>query len=151
MCLHGSIVRSDGGACDDIKNRIAKARNTFILLNNVWKSSQHSKLKLYQSCVLSTLLYGSECWRMTEIDLEKLSFFHTKCLRRIARIFWPKTKSNKDLLADCNQQERATILMKRRWKLIGHVIRKDNASHTKTTLHWTPEGKRKQRRPKITW
>ena len=26
----GSIVRSDGGACDDIKNRIAKARNTFI-------------------------------------------------------------------------------------------------------------------------
>ena len=47
----GSIVRSDGVACDDIKNRIAKARNTFILLNNVWKSSQYSKgtkLKLYQ-------------------------------------------------------------------------------------------------------
>ena len=39
----GSIVRSDGRACDDIKNRIAKARNTFILLNNVWKSSQNSK------------------------------------------------------------------------------------------------------------
>ena len=39
----GSIVRSDGGPCDNIKNRIAKARNTFILLNNVWKSSQYSK------------------------------------------------------------------------------------------------------------
>ena len=45
----------------------------------------------------------------------------------------------------------ATILLKRRWKWIGHVIRKDNASHTKTALHWTPEGKRKRGRPKITW
>ena len=27
----GSIIRSDGGACDDINSRIAKARNTFIL------------------------------------------------------------------------------------------------------------------------
>ena len=150
----GSTVRNDGGACDDIRNRIAKARNNFILLNNVWKSSQYSKrtkLKLYQSCVLSTLLYGSECWRMTEVDLGKLSAFHTKCLRRILRIFWPRTISNKDLLAECNQQDMATILMKRRWKWMGHVIRKDNSSHTKVALHWTPEGKRKVGRPKITW
>ena len=31
----GSIVRRDGGASDDIKNGIAKAKNTFILLNNI--------------------------------------------------------------------------------------------------------------------
>ena len=94
----GSVVTKGGIASDDIKNRIAKARNTFILLNNIWKSSQFSqgtKLKLYQSCVLSTLLYGSECWRMTEGDLEKLSFFHTKCLRRIAYISGPKQKATK--------------------------------------------------------
>ena len=39
------------------------------MLNRVWKSSQYSTqttVRLYQSCVLSTLLYGSECWRMTE-------------------------------------------------------------------------------------
>ena len=68
---------------------------------------------------------------MTEVDLEKLSTFHTKCLRKITRIFLPKTKSSKDLLAACNQQDMATILMKGRWKWIGHVIRKDNTSHTK--------------------
>ena len=88
---------------------------------------------------------------MTEILLEKLSTFHTKCLRQISRIFWPKIQSNKDLLAECNQQDMASMLMKRRWKWIGHVIRKDSTSHTKTALHWTPEGKRKRGRPKITW
>ena len=76
--------------------------------------SKSTKLKLYQSCVLSTLLYGSECWRMTEVDLEKLSAFHTKCLRRISQMFWPKTKSNQDLLAECNQHDMAIILLKRR-------------------------------------
>ena len=37
-----------------------------------------------------------------------------------------------------------TILMKKRWKWIGHVIRKDNTFHTGTALHWTPEVKGKQ-------
>ena len=67
----GSILCNDGGASEDIKTRIGKAWNVFISLNNVWKSSQYStttKLKLYHSCVLSTLLYGSECWKMTDQD-----------------------------------------------------------------------------------
>ena len=55
---------------------------------------QDQELRLYQSCIFSTLLYGSECWRKTESDLNKLSTFHTKNLRRILRIFWPETISN---------------------------------------------------------
>ena len=58
----GSIVRLDGGTNNDSQSRLSKARNAFRSLNAVWRSSQYSiktKLKLYQSCVLSTLLYGS--------------------------------------------------------------------------------------------
>ncbi|XP_070210232.1 uncharacterized protein [Littorina saxatilis] len=113
----GSIVRYDGAAGNDIKSRLSKARNTFRMLNNVWRSSQYSTtttLRLYQSCVLSTLLYGSECWRMTESDLTKLSTFHTKNLRRILRIFWPNTISNQQLLAHCNQESMETIVTRRR-------------------------------------
>ena len=150
----GSTVRHDGGAASDIKNRLNKARNAFSILNNVWKSSQYStktKLRLYQSCVLSTLLYGSECWRMTDSDLTKLSTFHTKSLRRILRIFWPETISNQDLLACCSLDSMETIIMQRRWRWIGHVMRREQDSITRTALHWTPEGKRKRGRPKNTW
>lgn len=59
----GSIVRCDGGAGNNVKNRFRKARNTLRMLNKVWRSHQYStktKLKLYQSCVISILLYGSE-------------------------------------------------------------------------------------------
>ena len=65
----GSIVRYDGGAGNDIGSRTNKTRNAFRMLNNVWRSQQYSiktKLKLYQSCVVFTLLYGSECWKMTQ-------------------------------------------------------------------------------------
>ena len=123
------------------------------MMNKVWRSSTYStrtKLKLYHSCVLTTLLYGSECWGLTEKDLSKLSTFHTKSLRRILRIFWPNVISNKDLFERCGTEPMATILMRRRWRWIGHVTRQE-ASIAKTAMHWTPEGKRKRGRPKITW
>jgi predicted ArsR family transcriptional regulator len=44
-----------------------------------------------------------------------------------------------------------TILLRRRWKWIGHVIRKNRNSITRTALYWTEEGKRKRGRPKNTW
>ena len=89
------FVRQDGGTNVDIQSRLSKARNAFRSLNAVWRSSQCSikiKLKLlYQSCVLPTLLYESECWLMTEHDdFAKLSSFHTTSRRKIQRIFWAK-------------------------------------------------------------
>ena len=125
-----------------------KARNAFRMLNNAWRSQQYStktKMKLYQSFVLSTLLHGSECWRMIDSDLNKLS--NTKYLRRILRIFWPNTISNEQLLARYLE----SIIMRRRWRWIGRVLRKEPGNITRTALYWTPEGKRKRGRPKNTW
>jgi hypothetical protein len=69
-------------------------------MNNIWRSTQYTnntKLKLYQSCVVPTLLYRSECWKITEKDLSKLRSFYSTCLRRILRIFWPGKITNEDL------------------------------------------------------
>ena len=51
---------------------------------------------------------NSAIWiRMLEDDRKRfkqtVSFFHTKSLRRILRIFWPNRISNEDLLRQCNQ------------------------------------------------
>ena len=111
----GSIVREDGGTSEDIHSRLSTARNTFRGLNAVWRSSQYStktKLKLYKSCILLTLLYRSECWRMTEHDLAQLSSFHTTSLRKIQHI-WPRTISNKNFLAWCQQEDMETIITRK--------------------------------------
>ena len=74
-----------------------------------------------------------------------------KNLRRILRIVWPTTISNEDLLKISNLESMSTILLRSRWKWIGHVIRRDEDFIIKTALHWTPEGKRKRGRPMNTW
>jgi hypothetical protein len=61
------------------------------MLCNIWKTtafSKKTKLKLYNSCVLSVLLYGSECWRMTDKDMAT-----TKCsaLHKYKNKIWFKS------------------------------------------------------------
>jgi hypothetical protein len=56
----GSIITSEGSTKEDIHRRLGKARRVFREMNNIWRSTQYStttKRKLYQSFVVSTLLY----------------------------------------------------------------------------------------------
>ena len=42
-------------------------------------------------------------------------------------------------------------VMKRRWRMIGHILRKDKDSDEMIALTWAQEGKRRKGRPKTTW
>ena len=54
--------------------------------------------------------------------MSKLSF-HTTSLRKILRISWPMTISYRDLLVKTNQEDMRTIITRRRWRRLGHVLR----------------------------
>ena len=80
----GATLTKDGGSQTDVKRRIAKARNSFILLNNIWKSNSFSlntKLKIFQTNVMSVLLYGSSTWKMNVADTKRVDTFQRNCLR----------------------------------------------------------------------
>ena len=40
---------------------------------------------------------------------------------------------------------------KRRWRWMGHTLRKENNSIPKKVLDWNPQGKRTRGRPRLTW
>ena len=84
-------------------------------------------------------------------DVKKLQTFHTTCLRKIARIFWPRNISNADLLKLTRQQDISITLVRKRWQWIGHLLQGNTDGIARVALHWTLEGKRKRGRPKITW
>jgi hypothetical protein len=122
---------------------------------SVWNNSQFgrkTKMKLLKSNVLSVLLYGSETWKMTEGDEKILDTFLHKCIRSILKIYWPEKITNTEARRKRAGLEKiSTIVKKRRWQWIGHVLRMDNNRNTRTALDWAPEGKRKRGRPKETW
>ena len=70
---------------------------------------------------------------------------------KILRIFWPRKISNDELLKQTKQEDIRTLVTRRRWRWIRHVLRKGNNNIARITMRWTPEGKRSRGRPKTTW
>jgi len=55
--------------------RIGKAASVFGRLVNIWKSKNISlamKIRLYDSLVISTLLYGAESWPLSVTQMKKI-------------------------------------------------------------------------------
>lgn len=150
----GSVVSKDGGADEDIRCRINKARYAFNTLRPIWRSTSLSlsnKIRIFNTNVKSVLLYGSETWRTTRTNMHKLQTFTNRCLRNILGIRWPITVSNEQLWNKAGQVPIAVDIRKRRWGWIGHTLRKRTSNVTRQALDWNPQGKRKVGRPKQTW
>ena len=150
----GSNVSHTGGADEDIKLRIGKARTAYHRLKKVWNSGQlhrRSKLRLFKSNVIPVLLFGCSSWRMTDKDERSLDTFVHKCLRRILKIYWPMRVTNDEVRRIANIEKISILIRKRRWRNLGHIMRRDINSHQRIALRWTPEGKRNRGRPKETY
>ena len=55
-------------------------------------------------------------------------------------VFWPNKISNAKILQATGQGTTGTILRRRRWKWLGHVLRMEHTVHGRTAPTWTPEG-----------
>ena len=85
-------------------------------------------------------------------DSQRLSGFHTSCLRKICRINWPQKITNKELYQKTRQRDITTVIKPRRWRQLEHDIRKDWDCITRSAPRWIPvSGRRKRGRPRETW
>ena len=150
----GTLITGEGGISNEIKTRLQKARAAFSQLNQIWKSnifSKKTKVKIYNSNVKPVFLYGSECWKINATEMKKCEAFQNRCLRRIMKIYWPNTISNNQLHKLSGTTKLEDEIKMRRWKYIGHILRREKTDNTKIALTWAPEGKRSRGRPRETW
>ncbi len=111
----------------DIQQRINKARGAFSRLKNVWRASNinlHLKIKLFNSCVKSILLYGCETWFVTNKTTQKLQAFVNRCLRNILGIWWPRIISNQELWEKTGLSDINVEIKRRKFGWIRHTLRK---------------------------
>ena len=59
--------------------------------------SIHTKVRVYEDCVLNILLYGAESWATYWPQESKLSAFHTSCLQFILGRSWKYKITNEEL------------------------------------------------------
>ena len=66
-------------------------------------------------------------------------------------IFWPNKISNVDLYKKTGCNSAVLEIRHRRLRWLGHILRMHKDTIPKVALRWTPPGKRKRGRPKMTW
>ena len=90
FCYLGSIVTENGSTSREVNVRIQKARGSFSKLRKVWLSKSlrtDIKIRIFNGCVKSVLLYGCETWLVTNEIQRKIQSFVNRCLRYILRIW----------------------------------------------------------------
>ena len=150
----GCEVRKDGDIRNEVGIRIGKAGAAFRNMERVWNENGmtlRTKLKLFNSIVLSVLLYGCESWKgLREIE-ERVRRFESGCLRKIMKIRWFEMVSEEELRRRTGQQSIIEKLRVNRWRWYGHVLRMPDQRIPKQALGWRPVGRRRVGRPKDTW
>ena len=105
---------------DEVNARIAKASAAF---GSIWNRNGirlDTKLKVYRSVVLPTLLYACETWQR---HAKRLNHFHTSCLRKILKIKWQYRSLDTEIPKRAGMQSVHTILKLAQLRSTGHVTR----------------------------
>ena len=150
----GSTLTDENNVDKEVNIRIGRATATFKSLNKIWSSTVYSlttKTRIYNSIVLSVLLYSSETWQLTVATRKRLDSYDNKCLRRILRINWWDHVRNEEVWRITKQPPVSKLICKRRLQLFGRIMRSDNDNLCKQAVNWTPHGRRKLGSHKMSW
>ena len=139
----GSLITTSGGTEEDVEARCRKAQVAFSILRPIWRSkfiSLWTKIRIFNSNVKSVLLYGSKTWRLTKKIITQLQTFTNRRLRYILGMWWPRKISNEELWQRTKQERIEVTIRRRKWRWIGHTLRKPATNITRLSLEWNPQG-----------
>jgi len=81
----------------------------------------------------------------------RLQVLVNRSIRRIMKIFWPVQISNQELQARAKQKPIELEIRQRKWRWLGHTLRRPPGDIAKAALEWNPQGTRSRGRPRTTW
>ena len=150
----GSTITDNLSLDSEIDKRIGKAASTLTrLTKRVWTNSEltmKTKMAVYNACVVSTLLYGSETWTTYTRQEKRLNSFHLRSLRRILDISWQDKVTNSEVLSRAGLPSMYTLLRQRRLRWLGHVHRMEDGRIPRDILYGElAAGKRSTGRPQL--
>ena len=145
----GSVVASDSRIDAELTTRLANASRAFGALRTaVFKNKDltvTTKRKVYQTCVLSVLLYGAGCWTPLRQHLRRLDGFHHRCIRIVLGITSEQQWKQRITSAATRQQwgdvqPVSLKVVRRRMEWLGHLARmSDDRMPKKVLFGWLPQ------------
>ena len=143
----GSEVGQTTGVEKEVTVRLKKASTVYqILRRKIFKSrslSKSTKVRVFRTMVMSTLLYGAETWAVTQKEIRKLATFQMWYLRDILGLtLWDRCY-NADVLEECREATMRDQLRLKRLQWFGHLMRMPTHWPQRQILKCRPQGKQR--------
>ena len=130
----GYTISSKLSRDKEIYRRIGRAATSELvrLTTRVWKNKWltiKTKVSVYNTCVLSTLFYGSEPCTTYVIQERRLNVFQMPSMRKLLGIFWTSRIPNTIVLFRCRLSTMFTMLRQRRlcWLRLSEEWKKEES------------------------
>ena len=154
FCYLGDTCGQTGGCLDAVNARIISAWKAFrALLPILTNRGINIKTRgyVFQSCVLSVLLYGSETWAITASGLQRLSRNVNSMLRWLCAVKMCDHVSSNDLFKRLGVMTLDEQLRCNRLRYFGHIKRMHTNEWPAKVLNHKVDGKLPVGRPKQRW
>ena len=155
FCYLGDRLNASGGSESAVTARVRIGWSKFRECHEVLCGRRFTlKLKgrIYQSCVRSAMLYGSETWCLKEKEAGILRRAERAMMRVMCGVKLMDRKNAKELLKMLGLNESVEMMAKAsatRW--YGHVLRREEDNVLREAFDFKVDGPRKRGRPKYTW
>ena len=165
MIYLGSVLCSDGSSGSEISRRIGSAKGDFDKLTKAWNHagiSRTRKLAIFDSCVLSKLLYNMHSLCLNTSEARRVDAFHVRCLRKILKIppsFYSRV-SNTTVLEQAGANTASSALLERQLIWMGKLALRNDDDALRQSIFQAradrkapklPEGRRRRGRPRKCW
>ena len=143
----GSMLARNSQDNEDVKSRIDLAAAAFGSLRDCLFSSPRicleAKTIVFEGLILSILLYGAECWSLTEECMRKIRVFISRCIRNMFRVTRKQTReyhiSNEEFRNRAGLLTADAYVMRHQLRWARHVSRMDWSRLPRKMLSsWVP-------------
>ena len=110
-----------------------------------------NRARVYDACIRSVLLYGSEGWPMTDSNASILTSCDRRLLRYMAGVTWEDGIRSEEVAERCGVEPLDVLLRRRRLRWFGHVKRRGQEEPLGRILGMEVTGRRPRGRPKKSW
>lgn len=150
----GSYLSCNTSLEEEIQHRLRQAAASFgRLRTRVFKNDNltiHTKMTVYNSVCISTLLYACETWTAYRRNIKPLEAFHIRCLQNILGITWQDRIPHTTIFERTNSISIEATIAKHHLRWVGHVIRMpENRLPRRIMYSQLHEGRRKAGGPKL--
>jgi hypothetical protein len=120
------------------------------LINTIFKPSKvqkQTRIQIYNTLTLPTLLYGSENWTIKANDKTRISASEMRLMRTTAKYIWSDYKRKDDILKELRTEPVMGKILKYKNNWSQRVNRMQRNRFPKLLKNYKPRGRRNRGRP----